>query len=48
MEEKQEDEEFLVVLDNVNRKIISGKQEYLLLIKRQRNKNYLTLYVTDC
>jgi hypothetical protein len=47
MENKQEDEECLAALDNVNRKILAGKHEYLLLFKRQRNKNYLTLYVTD-
>ena len=35
-------------LDNLNKKYINNKQEYILLIKKQKDKDYCTLYVSNC
>lgn len=37
----------LSVLDGINRIITLNKYDYLLLMKRAKDKPYFTLYVTD-
>jgi hypothetical protein len=51
IEPKLEDEvppNLLDILNNTNKRYIIGKQEYLLLLKKQKDKDYCTLYITDC
>lgn len=36
------------MVNNVNRRFLLGRQEYLLLVKKQKDKDYCTLYLTDC
>ncbi len=40
--------DILEIIDNTNRKYTMGRNDYLLLIKKQKDKDYCTLYVTDC
>lgn len=42
------DDELGEIVDNTDKKYVIGKQEYLLLIKKQKEKPYSTLYITDC
>lgn len=38
----------LDILNDSNKRYVIGKHEYLLLLKKQKDKDYCTLYVTDC
>jgi len=38
----------LDLIDNANKKYAVGRQDFILLIKKQNDKGYCTLYVTDC
>jgi hypothetical protein len=38
----------LDLIDSTNRRYLIGKQELLLLIKKQKDKEYCTLYIADC
>lgn len=36
------------ILDNSNCMLTHNHRDYLLLIKKQKNKDYCTLFLTDC
>lgn len=36
------------ILNNANCTLSYNNRDYIVLIKKQRNKNYCTLYLTDC
>lgn len=36
------------ILDNTNCSITHNGRDYLVLIKKQKNKDYCTLFLTDC
>lgn len=46
--QKINEDELGDIVNNTDRSYLVGKQDYILLLKKQKDKNYSTLYVTDC